>query len=106
MRASTYQPSGKGVDCKSYWFYVGNFESPLPEGTPGAPQGTSELDERWAQGSQVQKLRGALERLKKIGVTGDSVVYSFLGRRIQPLQRRVNPGFRYEGVNDPSRFSP
>jgi len=31
----SYQPSGKGVDRKSYWSYVGNFESPLPECVPG-----------------------------------------------------------------------
>ena len=29
-----YQPSGKGIEWKSYWFYVGNFESPLPERSP------------------------------------------------------------------------
>ena len=34
----SYQPSGKGVEWKSFWFHVGNFESPLPERTPGAPK--------------------------------------------------------------------
>ena len=57
-------------------------------------------------GSQVDKMQGALEKLKKRGVTREIVVYSFLGRRVQPLQRQVHPGFRYEGLEDPSRFSP
>jgi hypothetical protein len=51
------------------------------------------------------KLWGTLEKLKNIGVTGDSVVYSFLVRRVQPLQHWIHPGFRYEGLDDPSRFS-
>ena len=54
----------------------------------------------------MQKLLGDIAKLKKIGVTGDSVVYSFMCRRIPPLQKRVHPGFRYCGPNDPSRFSP
>ena len=33
----SYKPAGKGVEWKSFWFHVGNFESPLPERTPGAP---------------------------------------------------------------------
>ena len=56
-------------------------------------------------GSQVDKLRSALAKLKNKGVTRGKVVYSFLGRRVQPLQRRIHPGFRYEGLEDPSRFS-
>ena len=34
----SYRPSGKEVEWKSFWFHVGNFESPLPERTPGAPR--------------------------------------------------------------------
>lgn len=102
----SYQPSGKGVDWKSYWFYVGNFESPLPERTPGAPKAQANWMSTSPGGSQVSKLRGALEKLKKKGVNRDSVVYSFLSHRVQPLQRRLHPGFRYEGLEDPSRFSP
>jgi len=33
----SYKLAGKGVEWKSFWFHVGNnFESPLPERTPGA----------------------------------------------------------------------
>ena len=33
-------------------------------------------------------------------------MFSFVSRRIQPLQHRKHPAFRYEGKNDPTRFSP
>ena len=33
-----YDPAGKGLEWKKFWFYVGNFESPLPERVPGAPK--------------------------------------------------------------------
>ena len=32
-----YDPAGKGLEWKKFWFHVGNFESPLPERVPGAP---------------------------------------------------------------------
>ena len=33
-----YNPAGKGNEWKSFWFHVGNFESPLPERVAGAPR--------------------------------------------------------------------
>jgi hypothetical protein len=33
------------------------------------------------------------------------VVYTWLSRRIQPLQKRTCFGFEYLGISDPSRFS-
>ena len=44
--------------------------------------------------------------LKNKGITGDHVVFSFVSRRIQPLQRRKHPAFRYEGVKEPTRLTP
>jgi len=78
----SYHPSGKGVEWKSYWFYVGNFESPLPECTPGAPKAQVTCMSSSPGGSQVEKLCAALAKLKKKGVTGGTVVYSFLDRRV------------------------
>jgi hypothetical protein len=78
----SYQPSGKGVDWKNYWFYDGNFESPLTGRTPRAPKAQANWMSAGPGGSQVVKLWCALESLKKIGVTGDYVVYSFLGHRV------------------------
>ena len=78
----SYHPSGKGVEWKSYWFYVGNFESPLPERTPGALKAQATCMSSSPGGSQVEKLCAALAKLKKKGVTGGTVVYSFLDRRV------------------------
>jgi len=43
--------------------------------------------------------------LKNKGVTGAMVAFSWLGRQIQPLQKRCHAGFEYSGLDDPSRFS-
>ena len=34
------------------------------------------------------------------------MVFSFVTHRIQPLQHRKHPAFRYEGTKDPTRLSP
>ena len=57
-------------------------------------------------GGQVTCLLDALATLKKKGITGNHVVFSFVSRLIQLLQRWKHPAFRYEGVNDPTRFTP
>lgn len=44
--------------------------------------------------------------LKEKGLTGVGIAFSFMKRRIQPLQERVHLGFEYEGINDPSRMAP
>ena len=56
-------------------------------------------------GGQVTCLLNALATLKKKGITGNHVVFFFVSRRIQHLQRRKHPVFRYEGVNDRTRFT-
>ena len=63
----SYQPSGKGVEWKSHWFYVGNFESPLPERAPGAPKAQATWMSASPSGIQLEKLCGALAKLKKRG---------------------------------------
>jgi hypothetical protein len=37
------------------------------------------------------------------GITTESLAYSWIRRKIQPLQKLVNPGYKYSGLNDPSR---
>ena len=46
-----------------------------------------------------------LQNSKNKGVTGDHVAFSFVSHRIQPLQHRKHPTFRYEGTKDPTRLS-
>ena len=38
-------------------------------------------------------------------MTGAIVVFSWLGRQIQPLQKCCHTGFEHTGRDDPSRFS-
>jgi len=101
-----YDPAGKGLEWKKFWFHVGNFESPLPERVPGAPQ----VQENWTSigpgGQQVECLLRVIAQVKNKGVIGDHVVFSFVSRRIQPLQHRQHPSFRYEGIEDATRMSP
>ena len=53
----------------------------------------------------MSKLLDDIAVLKDCGVTGGSIVYSWMNRRVQPLQKRENPGYLYEGPSDLSRFS-
>ena len=36
------------------------------------------------------------------GLSGESITFDWMKRRIQPLQARVTFGFEYQGKNDPS----
>ncbi|RLM54317.1 transposon protein, putative, unclassified [Panicum miliaceum] len=55
--------------------------------------------------SQVNELHTKIKELRDEGFTGALVVYSWIGRRIQPLQQCTHFGFEYMGLKDPSRFS-
>jgi len=64
--------------------------------------------EWFAQGrnkEQENELLQQIALLKKSNVTSGSVVLSWIGRLIQPLQKRCTLGFEYSRVTDPSRFS-
>ena len=49
---------------------------------------------------QIQELLGMIPWRK---LDGSSVVGNFISRRIQPCQRRVHPGYEYQGSADPTR---
>ena len=95
----------KGAEWKKFWFHVGNFESPLPERTAGAPQVQESWLSRGYDGKQVEAILRAIAIVKKKGVTGDHVVFSFISRWTQALQLRKHPAFRYEGTQDPTKMS-
>ena len=101
-----YDPAGKGAEWKSFWFHVGNFESPLPERVAGTPQVQTNWSSAGPGGKQVECILHAIANFNYKGVTGDHVVFSFVTRRIQHLQHRKHPAFRYEGTKDPTRLSP
>ena len=100
-----YDPAGQGAEWKKFYSHVGNFESPLPERTAGAPQVQESWSSRGPDGKQVETIFRAIAIIKKKGVTGDHVVFSFIGRRTQHLQLRKHPAFIYEGTQDPTRMS-
>ena len=54
---------------------------------------------------QVGELLKRIAKRRKEGVTGATVVSSWLRRQIQPLQSRIHPGFEYTGLHDFSEFS-
>jgi hypothetical protein len=53
---------------------------------------------------QVKELLETIEAHKLMGVTGASVMFSFLKRRVQPIQLRHKLGFEYTGTEDPSHM--
>ena len=61
-----YDPASKGAKWKSYWFHVGNFEAPLLERIPGAPQ----VQENWSSngpGGKRDQAEGAKGKNMIIG---------------------------------------
>jgi hypothetical protein len=87
------------------WFYIGNHKPSPPERTDGALWITTEWSKPCQDESQIPKLLGIIKKQSDARVTGVMVMYSWIGRRIQPLQKRSRFGFKHLGVLDPSRFS-
>ena len=54
---------------------------------------------------QVGELLQRIAKQRREGVTGATVVLSWLRRQVQPLQCCSRLGFKYMGLYDPSRFS-
>ena len=100
-----YIPCNNIGDWKAEWFYIDNHAPPLPDRAAGAPQTRDEWFANGQNAEQENELLDKIEYLKKKGVTGASVVFAWIARRIQPLQKRCNLGFEYIGLMDPSRFS-
>jgi hypothetical protein len=62
------------------------------------------VDEESPKLRQVNELLTKIKVLRDEGVTKVSVVYSWIGRRIQPLQQCTRFGFEYMGLKDLSRL--
>jgi hypothetical protein len=91
---------------KNHWFYIGNHVPQLPERSGKPPVLRPEWNTELAKGDmdQVDELLALIAAHKEIGVTGASVMFSFLKCRIQPIQQRHTLGFEYMGAEDPSRI--
>ncbi|RLM69948.1 orf3 [Panicum miliaceum] len=82
------------------WFYIGKHKPSLPGRDNSPPQ----RQECWLkkpteeESCDIPELMKRIQHLKDQGITGESVAYSFIECRIQPLQQRVHLGFEYEGT--------
>ena len=92
-------------DWKAELFYIDNHALALPERTSGPPQKHNEWYARAENVDQVDELLEKIVERRKEGVTGATVVVSWLRRQFQPLQCHSHLGFEYTGLYDPSRFS-
>jgi len=77
-----------------------------PRKNSWAPQVQESWFSKGPGGEQVDCILKAIAHLKNKGITSDHVVFSFVSSRVQPLQHRKHPAFRYEGTQDPTRMSP
>jgi len=91
-------------DWKAEWF-INNHAPALPERTPGPPKPGHERCVPAGNANQVGEIFERIANLRRDGVTGATVVSSWLRRQVQPLQCRSRLGFEYMGLYDPSRFS-
>ncbi|KAG2658157.1 hypothetical protein PVAP13_1KG265800 [Panicum virgatum] len=84
-----------------------NLSPSLPDHREDAPVPT----ESWKEEvddidmPQIQDLLKKIRTRREAGVTGATIVWSWLQRRIQSLQRRPNFGYHYTGEGDLSRMS-
>ena len=76
----------------------------LPARTPGPPVPKSCWNAKVEDLAQVNQLLDIIDHLKKMKITGASVVGYSAMRRIQLLQKRANLGYDYTGEDDPSRL--
>ena len=88
---NTYSSIFRRIDCRKNCWH---------------PQVQANWSSTGPGGKQVECMLGAIAKFKNKGVTDDHVAFSFVSRRIQPLQVRKHPAFRYEGTKDPTRLSP
>ena len=93
-----YKLSQKVIDWKPRWFHVGNQGNSLPVQC-------AEWLKKPFDMSQIPELLEMIASLRQKGISGESVTFDWMKRRIQPLQTRVTFGFEYRGRSDPSRCS-
>lgn len=91
---------------KDHSFYIGNHKPALLERTNEGPKIVPEWKERPVKGDmdQVHNLIKVIKALKEMNVTGASIMYSWIARRIQSLKKRDRFGFEYLDTEDPYRL--
>jgi len=97
-----YKLSSKIIDWKPKWFYIENQRESVPLITLGPPIQWPEWNKKPVNNSQISKLLTRIAELRQNNLTGESIVFDWMKRRIQPLQAREIFGFRYQGTTDAS----
>ena len=97
-----YTPRWQVGEWKAEWFYIDNHAPALPRRIPGPPQQCTEWYNHGQIKVQEDELLQRIVGMRNMGVTGATVVFSWLGRQIQPLQKHCHLGFEYSGLTDPS----
>ena len=78
---------------------------PFRRGLLAPPKQCNEWYALAGSSDHVEELLKKIAKRRREGVTGATVVSSWLRRQVQPLQCRSHLGFEYTGLYDPSRFS-
>ena len=100
-----YNLSNKVIEWKPKWFYVENQSRSFPSITPGSPIQWPEWNKKPVDECQISELLVRIAILRQNMLTGETVMFDWMKRRIQPLQARESLGFQYQGTTDPSRYS-
>nr|TKW28628.1 hypothetical protein SEVIR_3G338800v2 [Setaria viridis] len=92
---------------KEKWFYIGDHDLKLPKVTGHRLEWNNRWIDEPTHGNslQVPELLGKIPQLKNQGLTGVGVAFSFMKRRVQPLQLRPTWGYEYSSLDDPSRMT-
>ena len=99
-----YKLSNKVIEWKPKWFYVENPWESVPAITPGPPIQWPKWNKKPVNDSQIPELLSKIANLRQKDLTGVTVVFDWMKKRILPLQAREMFGFQYQGITDSSRF--
>ena len=90
---------------ETQWFYVENQSRSFPSITPDPPIQWPEWNKKPTNESQISELLARITILRQSMLTGETVMFDWMKRRILPLQAWESLGFQYQGTTDPSRYS-
>ena len=90
---------------ETQWFYVENQSRSFLSITPDPPIQWPEWNKKLVDEGQISELLAQIAILRQNMLTGETVLFDWMKRRIQPLQARESLGFQYQGTTDTSRYS-
>jgi hypothetical protein len=94
-------------DWRAKWFYDKNVLPALAVHSNASPSANSRWEKETLTLSETKKIRPFLKEIKALkirGLSGIGIVASFIRCRVQPLWERVQCGFEYIGIEDPTQM--